>query len=154
MSAQKHTLTITRETHISPEKLFKGWTTPELYPQWFCPRPWFVKDVEIDLRPGGHSRMKICGPNGEAFLNEGTYLEIIPHRKLVFTDAFTEGWTPNPILMFVAVISFDPLPNGGTRYTAEARHWTQEAHDQHAAMGFIEGWNAAFNQLVELCEIL
>jgi uncharacterized protein YndB with AHSA1/START domain len=55
-----HTLTITRDTHVSSEKLFKGCTTAELYPQWFCPRPWFVKDVELDIRPGGRSRMKIC----------------------------------------------------------------------------------------------
>jgi uncharacterized protein YndB with AHSA1/START domain len=147
-----HSLTITRDTHLSPEKLFKGWTTPELYPQWFCPKPWYVKDVQIDLRPGGQSSMKICGPDGEEFPNEGTYLEIVPNRKLVFTDAFTADWMPRAKFMFVGIITFDPLPDGGTRYTAEARHWTKEAQENHAAMGFIEGWNKAFDQLVELCE--
>jgi uncharacterized protein YndB with AHSA1/START domain len=146
-----HTLQIIRETHISPEKLFRGWTTPELYPRWFCPRPWYVKDVEIDLRPGGRSHMKICGPGGEEFSNDGTYLEIIPNRRLVFTDALTEGWIPQAEFMFVGVITFDPLLGGGTRYTAEARHWTKEACEKHAAMGFVTGWGVAFEQLVELC---
>jgi uncharacterized protein YndB with AHSA1/START domain len=154
MSTEARTIRIVRETHISAEKLFQGWTTPELYPQWFCPRPWFVKDVSLDLRPGGRSTMKICGPNGEEFPNEGTYLEIVPNRKLVFTDVFTENWQPKPDFMFVAVLTFEPLSNGGARYTAEARHWTQESHDKHLAMGFVEGWNAAFDQLVELCETL
>jgi uncharacterized protein YndB with AHSA1/START domain len=149
-----HVLRITRDTHVGPEKLFRGWTTPELYPRWFCPRPWFVKDVEIDLRPGGRSRMKICGPDGEEFPNEGTYLEIIPNRKLVFTDALTADWWPKTDFMFVGVITFEPLSGGGTRYTAEARHWTKEACDKHDAMGFTAGWNQAFDQLVELGETL
>jgi uncharacterized protein YndB with AHSA1/START domain len=149
-----HSIRITRDTHISAEKLFRGWTSAELYPEWFCPKPWYVKDVTLDVRPGGASSMKICGPDGEEFPNEGIYLEIIPHRKLVFTDAFSAEWTPRPNFLFVATITFDPLPNGGCRYTAEARHWTQEAADNHAAMGFVEGWNKAFDQLVELCERL
>jgi uncharacterized protein YndB with AHSA1/START domain len=56
--------------------------------------------------------------------------------------------------MFVAIITFEPLPNGGTRYTAEARHWTKDSCDKHGAMGLVDGWNSAFDQLVELCETL
>ena len=39
-----------------------------------------------------------------------------------------------------------------TRYTATARHWTAEARDQHAAMGFEAGWGECANQLKRLCE--
>jgi uncharacterized protein YndB with AHSA1/START domain len=143
-------LVITRETHVSPEKLFQGWTTPELMEKWFCPKPWFVKDVKLDLRPGGFSSMLICGPNGEEMPNRGVYLEIIPNRKIVFTDAYTEGWEPNPNFMFTGIVTFDPLPNGGALYTARGRHWTKEAAENHRQMGFYEGWGAAFDQLVEL----
>lgn len=147
-------LSIVRDTHVAPEKLFAGWTTPKLMEVWFCPKPWYVKDIELDLRPGGGSKMTMCGPNGEAFPNEGVYLEVVPNRRLVFTDAYTAGWVPNPNKMFTGIITFDPLPNGGTRYTATARHWTKEACAGHAAMGFTEGWGKAFDQLVELCETL
>lgn len=147
-------LSIVRETHIAPEKLFAGWTKPELITQWFCPKPWYVSHAEVDLRVGGGSQMTMCGPNGESFPNAGVYLEIIPNRKLVFTDAFLPDWEPNPAHMFTGIITFEPLANGGTRYTAKARHWTKESSDQHAAMGFAEGWGKAFDQLVELCETL
>lgn len=44
-------------------------------------------------------------------------------------------------------------PDGdGTRYTASARHWTQEAMDSHADMGFEAGWGAVADQFVALCE--
>lgn len=44
-------------------------------------------------------------------------------------------------------------PEGdGTRYTARARHGTDEAMKQHAAMGFEEGWDACADQLKDLAE--
>jgi uncharacterized protein YndB with AHSA1/START domain len=143
-------LVLVRETDVPPEKLYAGWTTPELYPHWFCPKPWYVKDVEMDLRPGGCSRMTMCGPDGESFPNEGVYLEIVPNQKIVFTDAYKAGWEPNPNLFFTAIVTFESLPSGRTRYTARVIHWTREACEKHAAMGFMEGWGAAFDQLVAL----
>ncbi len=143
-------LVLIRETHVPREKLFAAWINAETYPQWFCPKPWFVSEVKLDVRPGGGSEMIFNGPNGERFSNRGVFLEIVPNEKLVFTDAFFADWQPNPNCMFVAVLTFEPLPNGGTRYTARARHWTREACEKHAAMGFAEGWSKVFDQLVKL----
>jgi uncharacterized protein YndB with AHSA1/START domain len=143
-------LIITRETHVPREKLFAGWTQAALLPKWFCPKPWYVSHCEIDLRVGGTCQTTMCGPNGEKFPNVGFFLEIVPNEKLVFTDAYTAGWQPNPNLMFTAILTFETLPDGRTRYTARARHWTKEAMEKHAAMGFTAGWNQAFDQLVEL----
>ena len=143
-------LVLVRETHVPREKLFSAWINPTLYPQWFCPKPWYVSDVKLDVRPGGSSEMIINGPNGEKFPSNGVFLEVVPNEKLVFTDAFTGDWQPNPEFMFVAVITFDALPDGGTRYTARARHWTKEACEKHAAMGFEQGWGIVFDQLVKL----
>ena len=39
-----------------------------------------------------------------------------------------------------------------TRYTARARHWTDEAKKQHEEMGFEPGWGACADQLKALCE--
>lgn len=147
-------LRIVRETHLAPEKLFTRWTSAELMEVWFCPKPWHVRDVTLDVRTGGGSSMTICGPDGEAFPSEGIYLEVVPNERLVFTDAYTVGWVPNPNKMFTGILTFEALPGGGTRYTAIARHWTKEACERHAAMGFTEGWNKVFDQLVELCESL
>jgi uncharacterized protein YndB with AHSA1/START domain len=143
-------LVLVRETHVTAEKLYKGWTTASLYPQWFCPKPWTVAEVELDVRAGGFSRMTMCGPDGERVPNQGVYLEVVPNKKIVFTDAYTADWEPNPNLFFTGIVTFDALPDGKTRYTARAVHWTREKCEQHAAMGFHEGWGKAFDQLVEL----
>ncbi len=143
-------LILVRETEVPPERLYAGWTQPELLVQWFTPKPWTTTACEIDLRVGGTCKTTMRSPEGQEFPNTGVYLEIVPNERLVFTDAYGPGWEPNPNPFFTAVLTFETLPNGKTRYTARAMHWTAEAREQHATMGFIEGWGKAFDQLVEL----
>ena len=42
-------LIITRETHVPREKLFAAWMNAETYPQWFCPKPWYVRLISAGL---------------------------------------------------------------------------------------------------------
>ena len=145
-------LVLVRETQVSAEKLFAGWTQPGLMVQWFCPKPWSLSAAEIDLRPGGLCKTVMRSPEGEEFPNTGVYLEVVPNERLVFTDAYGANWEPSASPFFTAIVTFETRPGGGTRYTARAMHWRKEDCEQHAAMGFLDGWGKAFDQLVELCE--
>jgi uncharacterized protein YndB with AHSA1/START domain len=51
---------------------------------------WLAEVVDVDARPGGGFR--ISGPPGLAI--EGTYLEVIPDEKVVFTWGGVEGLRP------------------------------------------------------------
>src|SRR5215471_3960444 len=53
-------------------------------------RTWLAESVEADAQSGGLFR--ISGPVGVAI--EGTYLEVIPNRKVVFTWGGVEGLKP------------------------------------------------------------
>ena len=54
-----------------------------------------------------------------------------------------------------AIVDFEPLEGGSqTRYIARARHWTEEARQQHEAMGFHTGWGQCADQLAELAATL
>ena len=144
-------LFLARDVAASPEALWRGWTEPDLLEQWFCPKPWRVTDAEIDLRPGGIFRAAMAGPNGEV-VDEGggCWLEVVPNRKLVWTDALGPGYRPRAGGFMTGALLLDPLPGGGTRYRAYALHATAEARKQHADMGFEQGWNAALDQLLAL----
>lgn len=112
--------------------------------EWFCPPPWRAEVQEMDLRAGGRSAIAMYGPDGEVMPNEGVYLEVIPERLIVFTDAFTHGWNPAGPFM---VGSFEFEPRGDqTLYRGRARHWSAEAKAQHEAMGFAEGWGKVAEQ--------
>ncbi|HEY1048408.1 MAG TPA: SRPBCC family protein [Prosthecobacter sp.] len=143
-------LVLVRETDVPAAKLYAGWTQPDLVVQWFTPKPWSTVSSDMDLRPGGRSNTTMRSPEGQDFPNKGVFLEVVPNEKIVFTDAYFENWEPNPNPFFTGIVTFETLPNGKTRYTARARHWTKENCEKHAAMGFMEGWGAAFDQLVEL----
>jgi uncharacterized protein YndB with AHSA1/START domain len=146
-------LVLTRLIDAPREKLFRAWTEPKLMEQWFCPKPWYVSDVELDLRAGGASSMFINGPNGERFPNRGVYLEVTPNERIVFTDAYTGGWKPSEKPFFTAIVTFED-EGGKTRYTARALHWTAADREQHEKMGFHEGWGKAADQLAELAATL
>ena len=125
-------------------------TMTNRFEEWFCPRPWRAEARDIEWRPGGRSLVVMHGPNGEEIPNEGLILEYEPNRRFVFTDAFTAGWKPSGPFM---VGLFEIAPDGGdTLFTATARHWTDEALEQHRTMGFEGGWGAMADQLKTLVE--
>jgi len=146
----RHELILMREIDAPPEKIFRAWTDPELLKQWFCPKPWGVSHAELDVRAGGSSFIVMKGPNGEEVENRGVYLEVVPNKKIVFTDAFTTAWLPSDKPFMTGIVLLEPLGDGRTKYTAMARHWTEEDKQTHEAMGFHEGWGAAADQLEAL----
>ena len=142
-------LAITRLIDAAPERVYRAWVDPDLIKQWFCPRPWRVTHVENDVRPGGSSYLIMKGPEGQELPNRGVYLEVIPNRKLVFTDAYVSAWQPADKPFMTGVLTFDE-EHGKTRYTARVLHWTEADRAQHEQMGFFAGWNQATDQLERL----
>jgi uncharacterized protein YndB with AHSA1/START domain len=142
-------LVLTRVIAVAPEKLFRAWTKPDLLKQWFCPRPWGVARATLDVRTGGLFHVVMLSPEGQEFPNPGVYLDVVPNRRLVFTDAYSEAWVPSAKPFMTGVIDFENL-GGRTRYTARALHWTDADREAHEKMGFHEGWAKATDQLTEL----
>lgn len=150
----KHVLTLERVLDAPVEKVWRCWTEPKLLEQWFCPKPWFVTDAVVDLRPGGVSSSVMNGPDGERFENIGVFLEVVPMKRIVTTDAFLPGWVPSERAFMVAETLFADAGGGKTKYTARALHWSEETLKEHEAMGFHEGWGTAATQLEALAKSL
>jgi uncharacterized protein YndB with AHSA1/START domain len=147
-------LMLSRDIAATPAQLYRCWTEPALICQWFCPPPWTVSHAELDVRPGGRSLVMMRGPDGQEVPNPGVYLEVVPNRRLVGTDAFVRAWEPSAKPFMTLVLTFDDLGDGRSRYTAVARHWTLEDKQAHEAMGFHQGWGIATDQLAALAATL
>ncbi|EIM29339.1 SRPBCC family protein [Microvirga lotononidis] len=147
-NAAAHELSITRLIDASPEAVYKVWT--ERAADWWAPRPYTTPVVDWDLRPGGRAYTMMRSPDGTDMPHEGVFLEVVPDRKIVVTDAFGPDWIPQNAFM-LAVFTFEP-EGSGTRYTARVRHWSDEAMKQHEQMGFHQGWSIVAGQLAELAE--
>ena len=148
MTGNAHELSVTRLIAAPPAKVWLAMT--ERREEWWCPVPWHARFDKHEPRAGGACNMTFRGPDGEIQPQNGIYLAWDEGRRFVTTDAVTADMQPaGPFMIGIWEIA----PEGdGTRYTATARHWTEEACKQHAEMGFAEGWGACADQLQALCE--
>jgi uncharacterized protein YndB with AHSA1/START domain len=141
------TLTLHRILKAPRHLVYACWTTPEHMIHWFMPKPHFLSDVVIDLRPGGRfdSTMHV---DGSAIPSRGCVLNAVQDELFVFTDLMTGDFQPvaNPGLGFTATIALSDHPEG-TVYHVTARHRTSEDSARHEAMGFTQGWGIVADQL-------
>lgn len=149
-------LSFTRTVDVSPELVWKAWTTPDHLTKWFTPAPWKTVHAEVDLKPGGKFHTVMESPEGQQFPNTGCYLEVVPNRKLVWTGALLPGYRPANLgadvpFVFTAIIVLEPS-GAGTTYTATVMHSTADGRQKHEAMGFHTGWGKALDQLVALAK--
>ena len=127
--AHSFDLVLERIIDAPPEKVFRAYTDPAILSQWFAPKPWSISDCVIEPRPGGRMNFVMHGPDGERFPNSGVFLEVVPNRRLISTDAFTPDWEPSGQPFMVARIELEPTADGKTKYTATASHWNEDRQD-------------------------
>lgn len=139
-------LVLEREVNAPREILYMCWTTPEHLVHWFVPKPHRVTACDLDVRVGGRFNTTF-NVEGNEMQNNGVYLEVIPNEKLVFTDAYAEGWKPAPEPFMTAILTFEDLGAGKTKYTAIARHRNHDTAKAHTDMGFYDGWGTVVEQL-------
>src|SRR3979411_1351781 len=87
-------LVVTRTVNGPARIVFEAWTKPELFKQWWVPKSMGMSllSCEMDVRVGGKYRLEF-EPDGMAFF--GTYLEVTPHSRLVWTNE--EGGEGGPV---------------------------------------------------------
>ncbi len=140
-------LTLTKVLKAPRALIYECWTTPEHMAHWFMPKPHYLTDISIDLRPGGkfESTMHV---DGNAIPNRGCVLDAVKDTKFAWTDLMTEDFQPvaSPGLGFTATIELSDHSDG-TVYHVTARHRTPEEASKHDEMGFTHGWGIVADQL-------
>ncbi|MEO8528678.1 MAG: SRPBCC domain-containing protein [Pseudolysinimonas sp.] len=70
--------TLTWHFDVSPERVFRGWTEPELLGWFFNPeQPTPDEPVEVDLRVGGTWSQKMNVDDETRYLTGGVYREVV-----------------------------------------------------------------------------
>ncbi len=150
----KTDLVLERTVEVPARLVWTAWTTPKHLKPWFCPKPWMITHVEIDLRPGGAFNFHMQGPDGDKQSFAACYLDVVPERRLVWTVALEQGFRPaakDPlpgVKGFTAILELTPQGNA-TVYKATVLHPDEASAKNHDEMGFIEGWGTCLTQMVE-----
>jgi uncharacterized protein YndB with AHSA1/START domain len=80
---------VVARTFNAPARLvFEAWTKPELFKQWWVPKSMGMTllSCEMDVRVGGKYRLEFSHEASQPMAFFGTYLEVTPHSRLVWTN--------------------------------------------------------------------
>ncbi|MDX2144624.1 MAG: SRPBCC domain-containing protein [Rhodospirillaceae bacterium] len=141
---------ITRVFNAPARIVFEAWTKPEHIKRWFGPVGYPVTTADMDFRVGGKFRFVMTGPDGkEGPPFGGEYLEIVPDRKIVLTDAFEEPGSP----VMIFTVTFDEK-DGKTTQTWRVVFPTADVLKSYREMGMVEGINSGLDQLEDLVKVI
>ncbi len=85
-----------------PEKVYRAFIEPDAIASWLPPFGFLCTVHELDARPGGRHRMSFRNfTTGDSHSFGGTYLELVPGEKLVYTDSFDDPGLPGEITVTV-----------------------------------------------------
>lgn len=65
--------------------VFEAWTNPLFLPQWYAPNGCTIEFKNLDIRVGGSFHSCIHNPEFGDCWCIGTYLEIIPGEKIIYS---------------------------------------------------------------------
>jgi uncharacterized protein YndB with AHSA1/START domain len=137
-------INITRIYDAPVEAVWDAWTDPEQVAQWWGPRGFTLTTHSKDLRTGGHWKYTMHGPDGTDYPNTTQYLEVVPHKKLVYDHGGHEDRPP----MFRVTVLFSDT-GGKTKMDMSMALPTPEAAEE--ARKFIKkaGGDATWDRLAE-----
>jgi uncharacterized protein YndB with AHSA1/START domain len=157
----KDTLIITRIFDAPREQVWKAWTDPEHLKKWWGPKDFTAPVIKMDLQVGGKYHWCMRGtatPGGEIqdFWTVGIFKEIIPMKKLVYTDNFADkdgniikasdyGLAGEWPEVSEVTVTFEDMDNTKTKMTL--RHIGLPSGTMSEMTGV--GWNQSFDKMVK-----
>lgn len=143
-------LQLTRVFDAPRDLVFRAWTDPQHFAHWFgaaaCDGA-TLQSVKLDPRLGGRYRLQVRRPDGEYFTTVGTYREVKPPERLVFTwqfekdgsgDEFGEVEPPE----MVVTVEFKAHGQQTELTLTHEKFASPESRDRHNA-----GWTKCLDSL-------
>jgi len=139
--ASKPSLTLKRRLKAPPQKVYEAWTQPAQMMRWWGGSNEASRSAETDLRVGGRFHVGFKGDNGEQHDVSGTYKEVTPYSRLVFSWA----WRTTPERESQVTIDIRPDTDGSILTLTHEQFFNEQARDDHA-----RGWGFGLDQLEKL----
>ncbi|TXN35361.1 activator of HSP90 ATPase [Flagellimonas hymeniacidonis] len=144
--AKNRTLTLKRTFNAPLALVWEAWTQSEHIAQWWGPKGLEVTVVEHNFIVGGNWKYSVQMPDGNVFIADGVYTEIVQHKKIVSTANF------KPMTEGVEIQAIFDADGNKTHFTFNCVHETEEYCKQQEEMGFYNGWGSFFDRLGEFLE--
>ena len=136
---------VTRTINGPARIVFEAFTKPELFKRWWVPKSFAqsLLSCELDVRLGGTYRLVFSHNGSESMAFFGTYTEVTPHSRIVWTnDEGDDGGA-------VTTATFEEKA-GKTLLVMHDLYPSKEALDGAIASGSTGGLSETLDQLDEL----
>ena len=134
---------ITRTINGPARLVYEAWTKPEIFKRWWVPKAGTMSllSCELDVRVGGRYRLVFDFGGSKTMAFFGTYTEVVPASRLVWTNEEDPAGGP------VNTLTFEETGDK-TLLVLTERYPSKEALDAAIAEG-IENGVPEFDQLDE-----
>ncbi|HMI08551.1 MAG TPA: SRPBCC domain-containing protein [Flavobacterium sp.] len=152
INEKKKTISINRTFNLPLTTVWKAWTEPESLKKWFSPEGYTTPSSTVDFTIGGKYLNSMKSPDGKETWSTGTYKEIIPFKKIVYSDSFADpegnivpaSYYKMPgewDLQLIVTVEFEEI-DGKTNMKLQHADLPVEMADD-----CIKGWNSCFDKL-------
>jgi len=129
----------------SPQKVFRAFVEADAMAAWLPPFGYLCTVHELQVGVGGKFRMSFRNfTTGHSHSFGGTYLEVVPSERLVYTDQFDDPHLPGEIKTTVTLKTVSV----GTELTIEQ----MGVPDVIPAEACYLGWQQSLQKLTKLVE--
>ena len=99
-----NTITLHRVLRAPAERVYRAFLDADAMTKWFPPHGFTGKVHHIDPKAGGTYKMSFTNfTTGKSHSFGGTYLELVPHERIRYTDVFDDPNLPGEMRTTVAL---------------------------------------------------
>jgi uncharacterized protein YndB with AHSA1/START domain len=99
-----HTIQLHRVLRAPPERVYRAFLNADAMAKWLPPHGFTGQVHSLDARVGGEYRMSFTNlASGQAHTFGGTYVELVPHERIRYTDRFDDPNLPGEIQVTIAL---------------------------------------------------
>jgi uncharacterized protein YndB with AHSA1/START domain len=99
-----HTIRLHRVLRAAPERIYRAFLDADAMVKWLPPNGFTGKIHHMDAKVGGTYKMSFTNfTSGKSHSFGGTYLEMVPHERLRYTDKFDDPNVPGEMLTTITL---------------------------------------------------
>ncbi len=140
-----NTIRLHRVIAARPEKVYRAFVEPDAMASWLPPFGFTCTVHELEAKVGGRHRMSFRNfTTGDSHSFGGTYLDLVPGERLVYTDSFDDPNLPGEMTV---TVTLKPV-SVGTELTVEQ----EGVPDVIPPEACYLGWQETLQKLAKLVE--
>lgn len=101
---ETNTIRLHRVLRAEPAKVYRAFLDPAALAKWLPPHGFTGQVHQLEAKVGGSHRMSFTNfTTGQSHSFSGTYLELVPHERIRYTDIFDDPNLPGEIQVTITL---------------------------------------------------